>query len=134
MGCCWYFKGSKEGLIWQKMFWTFYLSFDEDILAFSHLATVWATFSKIWVIISNLLVPHVFYSSSTCRVLVTLCITQVQPTGPNLAVLVSSQQHMTQLKKCFNYVWDSVLVDRYSFVQLGFNWVTDKKSSSILIY
>jgi hypothetical protein len=30
------------------MFWTFILSFDQDILAFLSLATVLATFSKIW--------------------------------------------------------------------------------------
>jgi hypothetical protein len=29
------------------MFWTFKFSFDEDILAFLDLATVWATFFKI---------------------------------------------------------------------------------------
>jgi len=39
------------------MFWRFKLSFDEDILAFSSLANVLATFSKIWVnFFPNLLV------------------------------------------------------------------------------
>ncbi len=39
------------------LFWTFKLSFDEDILAFFGLFTVLATFSKIWVnFFPNLLV------------------------------------------------------------------------------
>jgi len=39
------------------MFLTIKLSFNEDILAFFDLATVWATFSKIWAIFfTNLLV------------------------------------------------------------------------------
>jgi hypothetical protein len=35
------------------MFWTFTLSFDEYILAFFVLATVLATLSKIWAILSQ---------------------------------------------------------------------------------
>ncbi len=31
-----------------KMFWTFKLSFDEEILAFLDLAIAWATFPQIW--------------------------------------------------------------------------------------
>jgi hypothetical protein len=36
-----------------RMFWTFKLSFDEAILVFLKLASVLATFSKIWVIFSQ---------------------------------------------------------------------------------
>ncbi len=35
-----------------QMFWTFKLNFDEDIQAFFDLATVLATFSKIWATFS----------------------------------------------------------------------------------
>ncbi len=35
------------------MFWTYKLSFDEDVLAFFGLATVLATFFKIWAIFSQ---------------------------------------------------------------------------------
>jgi hypothetical protein len=39
-----------------KLFWTFKFSFDENILAFFGLATVWATFFKICAFPPNLLV------------------------------------------------------------------------------
>jgi hypothetical protein len=47
MVCCRYFKGLT------RMFWTFKLSFDEVVLVFLKLATVLATFSKIWLIFSQ---------------------------------------------------------------------------------
>jgi hypothetical protein len=43
------------------MFWTFKLSFDVDMLAILDLATVLATFSKIWAFFPNLLVTLCLY-------------------------------------------------------------------------
>ncbi len=50
MVCCRYLKGFKSGLI--KMFWTFILSFDVDILAWP---LFWLLFFN-WVIFYNLVV------------------------------------------------------------------------------
>jgi hypothetical protein len=68
MVCCVDFKSSEKGLM--LIFWTFKLSFDEDILSFFRLATDLATFSKNWAnFFLNLLVTLVaddLISSQMC--------------------------------------------------------------------
>jgi hypothetical protein len=66
------FRGS--GIFWWKYglfevfqeFWTFTLSFEEDILALLGLATVLATFSKIWAnFFPNFWSPCLYYKNMT---------------------------------------------------------------------
>jgi hypothetical protein len=53
----WVFQGFKCGLV--LLFWTFKPSFDVGNMAFFGLAAILATFQKIWLIFSNLLVTLV---------------------------------------------------------------------------